>query len=556
MHWPLTLNDSLEPLLQNASRNDLRDDEQNSVPQCPLLLLKATVLVLLLSLVACDRGGSTGSDDQAVVQTLENPGAQELFVPQPALVWEPCENDRTIECASLQVPMDYSNPGSEQISIAIARASFADLSSSNPRAILTNPGGPGAGGIDVLSAFMNVGQFPDDIRQNVQFISFDPRGLGDSTPVSCNFNALLGIDRYALSQEDIESNLEFQGSFARGCFDRHGSYLQQLGSLNVVRDMNEIRKALQLDTIDFLGYSYGTRLGALFLQEYPQHSGRFVLDGSVSTAPDIEPLFAAGMVVADENLTRMIASCQLVSRSCDPVQISAQLLSAMESLGTGRPTNDLFILSSFLQIASTQPGFEETLVSALLDYLEFGDINDLTRGLIRVGRESGADVHQAAPGINGTTYTAVLCADDPFRPTSASVMRLAADLNALSDLLAETYLPTMAICSGWPETIEPLPVIATSQAPVSLVIGGPTDAQTPLKFSADMALALGGQFLRSEHQGHTVAFRGANACTDAAVTDFFVTGVLPTVSVCEDDTSIFMSDSWSPSLPLLPAQMR
>lgn len=506
------------------------------------------LLCSTLFLLACDSGSASGTDNTEIFET----GSDDLIIAQPELLWTECASDRSLECASLLVPMDYRNPRRQQISIAIARTRFNNNANTDSiRTVFTNPGGPGASGIEFLSIFGEAARFPTEVQQNVQFVTFDPRGLGDSTPVSCNLDRLRALDHYALSVSDLQNNLNFQSRYASDCFDRHGSYLQLLGSLNVVRDMNEIRKALFLDSIDYLGFSYGTRLGGLYLQTYPQHSGRFVLDGSVSPQPELEPMFRSGMLVADANVTRMIESCRLVARGCNPTTVAEELLEKMEVIGTGEETNDLFFLSVFLQVASTQPGFEETLARALVDYLESDDSDDLINGLARVGRDSGVDEDTPAPGINTTAYTAVLCADDPNRPTLSSLSRSAARFNGDSDLLAETYFTTIGICAGWPAAVEPLPDIATNQAPVSLVIGGPTDAQTPLAFSQDMARAVGGQFLRSEHQGHTVAFRGANACTDSAVSNFLLNGTLPAVSVCEDDNSVIMADSWASAIPVL-----
>jgi len=129
----------------------------------------------------------------------------------------------------------------------------------------------------------------------------------------------------------------------------------------------------------------------------------------------------------------------------------------------------------------------------------------------------------------------VFCADDPARPTVESLDALRVELNAQSDLLAGFVLNIANICAGWPESIDPVQQIATNQAPVSLVIGGPSDAQTPLEHAQQMAAAVGGQFLRSEHDGHTTVFLPKDNCTNAVVETFLLTGNLPTMSVCEAD---------------------
>jgi len=108
--------------------------------------------------------------------------------------------------------------------------------------------------------------------------------------------------------------------------------------------------------------------------------------------------------------------------------------------------------------------------------------------------------------------------------------------NTRSDLLAEAYLPLAASCVGWPEAIEPLPLITTRTAPASLVIGGTTDAQTPLIWSDEMAESIGGYFLASSHRGHTAVFSERSACVDDRVVDFLLNDQLPVSGNCLANT--------------------
>lgn len=137
-----------------------------------------------------------------------------------------------------------------------------------------------------------------------------------------------------------------------------------------------------------------------------------------------------------------------------------------------------------------------------------------------------------AANINVTVLTAVLCADDAFRPSTEYLQTLLDELNVTSDAFAESNVARIASCVGWPQTPEPLPAIATGAAPLSLVIGGTTDAQTPLTWSETMSEAIGGVFIRSEHLGHVGVFVGKSACLDDIAINFLTDGLRPTITDC------------------------
>ena len=505
------------------------------------------IVSLTLLLLGCSSGGSGGAEDDTMNpnQPADTGGEMEtdgeegtetgtesgaLLVDQPDVNWTACDNQPALECTSLLVPLDYSNPTGESIRVAMARRLANETTGS--RTLFMNPGGPGAGGIDTLDLMLRFDPISDEMKNAFNFVSFDPRGTGASDSVRCTTAETLGENRYQTTRAEVESGFNATAQLAQDCAQNHGKFLQQLSSNNVVRDIDEMRKVLGLNQIDFLGFSYGTRLAALYMQTYPEYTGRFVLDGSVSPSADVATLVRGFISPGQVNIERLASFCTVNTLvDCTPTQFETDLRLRMEELAATEPASiETEMLYYILIVGFASPSSAGELNTDLSRYLETQDITLLENLYSRLGLDQGTG--EEGP-INITTYTAVFCADDFTRPTVESLNALRIELNAQSDLLAELMMYPANICAGWPEALDPVPRIATNQAPASLVIGGPSDARTPLVHAQEMAEALGGQFLRSEHEGHITVFTIKNDCTNAVTETFLLTGNLPTISVCE-----------------------
>ncbi len=513
----------------------------------------SAALFASIILVACSSGGSGGDANPVSQSELDNPstnnilvetGVDAMVVPQAPLSWKACASTDRLECANILVPMDYADPTGDSITLALFR--FNRGGAARSRTLFMNPGGPGSPGFNFIKNIELFGDVSNTVRDTFDVVSFDPRGIGESTELVCDQSSLFTQDNYPVNIEELEFTRTKSIEFAQSCGESTGAYLQQVGSYNVVRDINEMRKALNLTQIDFLGYSYGTRLAALYLQMFPESSGRFILDGSMAPTPEVAILARGSLIPGQANIDAIAQAC--VDGICEAAQFSSQLQARVDELNVGSGSLETALLNSILIFAGTRPGFENVLVGSLSRYLESQDIRELEFLDSRLGVSEERESRE----INESAFVAVMCADDATRPTLDSVEALRGPFNVESDLFAEPFLNTAGLCAGWPEALNPVPEIATNQAPVSLVIGGPTDAQTPLVFSEQMAQALGGQFLRSEHDGHVTVFTGKNLCTQALVNDFLVNGSLPTVSVCEaNNRNAIIADWPMPMLQLL-----
>ncbi|MFJ2214350.1 alpha/beta hydrolase [Streptomyces sp. NPDC101062] len=209
----------------------------------------------------------------------------------PEVEWGTCPEDvvteaapTTLQCATVPVPVDYADPGGARIDLMISR-----LASTNPDkrrgTLMLNPGGPGGSGL-ALSALLVARGLPTDVSDSYDLIGMDTRGIGHSAPVTCGFtddSPYIGnIPRYAVDDAAVTAQAKVAEQVAEQCVrnDRDGR-LRHLTTANTARDLDRIRAALGEEKTSYLGYSYGTALGAAYASMFPERSDRIVLDSNI-----------------------------------------------------------------------------------------------------------------------------------------------------------------------------------------------------------------------------------------------------------------------------------
>ncbi|GCD97911.1 tripeptidyl aminopeptidase [Embleya hyalina] len=195
--------------------------------------------------------------------------------------WSPCAFDRDVECASVEVPLDYSHPSGERISVAISRQKAAD-SKARRGVLFYNPGGPGGSGLtNQYGRSAPKEQFKGTPLNAVyDLIGFDPRGIGQSTPLRCEDLDLPDI-KSRPSDKDFDQFATWAKELEKSCDKLDGQRRKHFNTRNTARDMNVIRAVLGERRINYVGYSYGTYLGAVYGSLFPSRLDRSVLDSSV-----------------------------------------------------------------------------------------------------------------------------------------------------------------------------------------------------------------------------------------------------------------------------------
>lgn len=483
------------------------------------------VVILALSLAACSSESATESDDTGIL-------------------WEACTDSPTLECGTLEVPVDYNNTEGEKIKLALAR--LPSTGDARLGHLVMNPGGPGSSGVQLVSDLEMAGGVPAEIREAFHILSFDPRGVAASGSLDCGRELEGQYSYYPVNGEELQESASIAQSISDICYEKYGEYLQHLGSNNVVRDMEEIRQSTGDAELHFLGYSYGTRLASIYLELFPDTTGKLVLDAV--NPPDI----TTSNLVKDKAAERhsiflnWLSGCVNIAPGCDPQAINQNLTERFKALFSAADSTDPNIAAlaaeegelffNFALLVTSQPAVGPFLLEAFIDYSDSFDVEILRELKLELDMIAGIDIFGSLEEeVNFAVFAAINCADDPQRPTLDSLNTLHGELNVISDLFAESVIPLAAACNGWPESIDPAPPLSQPSSGRTLIIGGIADDETPLIWSQQLAEATGGTLIVSEHLGHTVAFTGQSSCVDQAITAFLTGDGIGEGETCATD---------------------
>jgi pimeloyl-ACP methyl ester carboxylesterase len=240
--------------------------------------------------------------------------------------WHACEGtglDPRQECATLRVPLDYRRPDGPRIELAISR-----IPSERPEkrrgVLLLIPGGPGNPGLDRPSAVDD--ELPAAVREAYDIVGFDPRGVGHSTPISCDLSredlAPANQRPWPAPDGDISGNVTTERRIARTCAQRGGDLIRNISTVNEARDIDRIRRALGEAKISAWGVSYGTYVGAVYTAVFPQHTDRVVLDSNDDPDPvRVERAWLANYAVGVED--RFPDFATWASKADNPYRLAA-----------------------------------------------------------------------------------------------------------------------------------------------------------------------------------------------------------------------------------------
>ena len=414
--------------------------------------------------------------------------------------WGPCiTQDEPWQCGEIEVPLDYRAKESAAISIAVTRLPAA-VPSQRIGSLVLNPGGPGGSGLDLTWSYASL--FPRALTDTFDLVGFDPRGVGRSTAVDCG-----DLDR---SFTVIE----------RECIKNSGDLLPLVGTANAARDMEQLRKALGDEQLTYLGFSYGTAIGAVYADLFPASVRALVLDGSIdpeagsynvdgtSTGSFDDPFY--GVQDFEGTLDVFLTLCD-ASRLCKAGPRSRTLLDNLASDIEDARTDyfdewDKVVteeqVSGIVASAMYNTDLWVPLAIALADAAK-GDASTIAAlgSFFEAGYPRVDDSYDNLLEAN----LAIYCADFAGR----------------------TGRFTVQSCDGWPESAEPLPTItAVDVAHPIVVIGTDGDPATPGFLAPMMAEALGDAVsVRWEGAGHT-AFLHSD-CVDEIVIEYLVALKVP-----------------------------
>jgi len=448
-----------------------------------------------------------------------------------SILFVPCEDTPALDCGVLEVPLVHGTTDSRRISIDVARLSGTGEGPHEP--LLLNLGGPGSG-TATLREVMG-GALLDQVRERYDIIGFDQRGVGNPLQVDCDQLGDAESFPYPRDLSDVQMLVDNTTLLADACSIEYSDQLQWVGSNSVVQDMEVMRKMLNAPKLNIIGSSFGSRITALYLQRYPDTSGRIILDAPLQANGSIDALLMGTAVAQQDSFEQMVNACGTTLPDCDRAAVEGAFVERFNSLLDDEDHETFGAFFDLLFIAIDESGSGEFLAPLLIDYAFSGDPTELFALIQELGLDEEDDTGENEDaGDSITLERAVVCADDDARPTVESLILSLNALNETSDLFAEAQLPLAASCVGWPEALDPVADIRTSDAPASLIIGGSDDVITPVDWAVEMAGAIGGVFLSSGHPGHTTLFLRENECVDSFTVDFLLEGTLPPEgTICE-----------------------
>ena len=191
------------------------------------------------------------------------------------------------KCAKVKVPLDYSQPDGQTIEIAMKK--HVATGSIHRGSLFINPGGPGYSGVDMVEK--NESQFSPDLNKFYDIVGFDPRGVGDSTPITCPSASGMpaaadvnqaGVDGSSFEQRAPQIAAQYKQLEADCAANtKPAGLLDHVDTVSVARDLDVLRALSGNEKLDYLGLSYGTYLGAHYAELFSANTGRMVLDGAL-----------------------------------------------------------------------------------------------------------------------------------------------------------------------------------------------------------------------------------------------------------------------------------
>lgn len=451
---------------------------------------------------------------------------------QAAPAWKRCRGGQA-QCATLPVPLDDTVVGGPTIDLALVRIPARDQER-RIGSLLVNPGGPGAPATDFLVDFAPA--LPGELQERFDLVAFDPRGVGESAGVDCtdNLDPLYALDWTpddAAGRQALEAGVR---AIVDACVQADGAILPYLGTDRVARDMDRIRAALGDEKLTYLGFSYGTYLGAQYAAQFPDRVRALALDGAVDPALSAEKVQVQQAVAFERSLKLFLRDC---ARNADcafhhdgkPGAAYDRLRKALDAAPIGAPGMgpERTLNTTLFDIAVTEflysgeeswPYLADALAAA-----EAGDGTDLVIGADaytgRTGNGAYDDLQEA--------FWAVGCVDGPDVGGVAGLREIEDAAARVAPRLGRSVVNNSLACAFWPVASQPPAALRAPTSAPLLVLGTRSDPATPLSWAKGLTKELGSAVLITVGGARHTAFASGNECVDDLTIRYLVDEAVP-----------------------------
>ena len=496
------------------------------------------------------------------------------------------------QCATATVPLDWQDPSGSTISLAVVKHP-AGNAAQKIGTLMFNPGGPGGTGTSEFPQWID--GFPQELRDRFDIVSWDPRGVGESTAVQCYdtpdamAEATGPVSGYPADDAAKQAWFPQMAAIGQACGARNGDLLAHVSTADTARDLEALRISLGDEKLNYLGVSYGTFLGATYANLFPDAIRSMVLDGNLDpnnwtnggqpATTSINQRIGTDRGIAD-SLDAFFSLCgQAATSACAFSAGSAeatkakydQMLTQLDAQPVTMPSgrtisgqdlatdmgNAMFIVQpnfgaqgwsgTAKVLQSVYEAMSAPASSASSAASSSAGSSAAAPSASSGAAASGAASSSGAPATE--TYAgpeqawSIMCGDAAVPPQSA--------WPAIGDATLAKYGPSSAgtvwgdaVCVDWP-TRSAQPYLGPWNADTGitvLLIGNTHDPSTPFSNTEGMATVLPRtSVLTVEGYGHTMLLN-PSSCGSAHEVAYFVDGTLPPAgTVCQQDAAPFSS---------------
>ncbi|HEX6340171.1 alpha/beta fold hydrolase [Umezawaea sp.] len=472
-----------------------------------------------------------------------------------ACPFTPQEGAPAVECALIKAPRDWAAPDSGvDLDVSVSRTK---ATGDRAGVLLLNPGGPGGQG----AAFANsLAGLEPEVNGKYDFIGMDPRGTGGTSPTDLGFRCHVPTGRLPQGLLDardrgarsIAAHQQVPRAVAEAC--QSDAIAPYVTTWQTAHDMDLVRTLLGEEKLNYLGYSYGTWLGAKYASLFPASTGKVVLDSSVNWQGRLQAAFEAFPVIdqrqfddqylpwAARNFPDVVGSTPVEAKATwerARVFFASQQISPdgfdRAFVGMGSPLGWLLGTLVFVIGANGAAGGGESLAGVAPELRERLDGLSRTEFGVPAAELTPARIAEAAPDytfVPGTRY-AVACGDQPTR--SAAWYRALSDRQGPANPLYGWAYGLSEPCGFWSDAPRrQLPTLPAQVAGNILVVQGEFDPQTGYEQARDAVRAAPGVGFVSVDDApyHGQYATSGNPCVEGMVNVFLLHGSRPGTAVC------------------------
>jgi len=522
--------------------------------------LVAGLAASLFLLAGCVNGPFPGSGDPSASDSgpaLDPNLHGEARYYQQRVDWSSCGNGML--CAEVTVPLDWSHPDAgNDIQLAVTKH---EATGNKIGSLFMNPGGPGASGYTYVHDYWDY-FFSSELAASYDLIGWDPRGVGRSAPVNC-YTDPDDIEDYLYDVVPNNPRTDSSGwiaamksagkDYVDACVQNSGNILGYVDTESTVHDLDLLRAVVGDSKLHYLGFSYGTKIGEEYIEDYPQNVGRIVLDGVTDPTLDLYHVVLEQQAGFERALTNYLTLCPTTYRAKCP--FTSDVSAAKTKI------HDLIVRLNVTPLHATAAGDERELdgstlttaiSEALYDQSLWQDMNTMFTELFGstpvtdTAFSLADEYYDFTPGQGyGSNlmdaFTAINCLDYATETDLSTIADENDQINAAAPTTAD-WTPAMVdpVCGQWPFQSDAEPPHAITGAGVTvpiLVVSTTGDPATPYEWGVRVAQDLQtGVLVTHQGEGHTAYSASAGDCIRNTVDDYLIHGVAPSSDpMCGDD---------------------